>query len=79
MPAQASSPATLTVAILGLVVGAFLAVALWRAGSGLKEQACIAEVEARYPAVPVSAFNTRTTGALKVSFVTERQRALNDC
>jgi len=40
---------------------------------------CIAKAEARYPAVPVSAFTGRATGPLKVSFVDERARALDDC
>jgi hypothetical protein len=35
--------------------------------------------DARYPAVAVSAFTGRATGPLKVSFVAERARALDDC
>jgi hypothetical protein len=42
-------------------------------------RSCIARAEARYPAVPVSAFTGRATGPLKVSFVDERARALDDC
>jgi hypothetical protein len=42
-------------------------------------RSCIAAAEAKYPAVPVSAFTTRQTGPLKVSFVRERQRAVDDC
>jgi hypothetical protein len=42
-------------------------------------RSCIARAEARYPAVPVSAFNGRATGPLKVSFVDERAGALDDC
>ena len=42
-------------------------------------RSCIAHAEARYPAVPVSAFTGRATGPLKVSFVDERARALGDC
>lgn len=42
-------------------------------------RSCIARAEARYPAVPVSAFTGRATGPLKVSFVAERARALDDC
>ena len=74
------SPAVrIALACAALVLGLVATVALWRVGSGLREQACVAKVQSRYPAVPVSAFNTRTTGALKVSFVAERQRALGDC
>lgn len=42
-------------------------------------RSCVTAAEARYPAVPVSAFNTRSTGPVKVSFVAERQRAVDDC
>ena len=42
-------------------------------------RSCIASAEARYPAVPVSAFNQQSTGPLKVSFVEERADALDDC
>ena len=42
-------------------------------------RSCIARVQAQYPAVPVSAFTGRATGPLKVSFVNERARALDDC
>ena len=42
-------------------------------------RSCVAAAEAKYPAVAVSAFTTRSTGPLKVSFVSERQRAVDDC
>ena len=42
-------------------------------------RSCIDRAEARYPAVPVSSFTGRATGPLKVSFVDERARALDDC
>jgi hypothetical protein len=42
-------------------------------------RSCIARADARYPAVAVSAFTGRATGPLKVSFVAERARALDDC
>jgi hypothetical protein len=42
-------------------------------------RSCIARAEAQYPAVPVSAFTGRATGPLKVSYVNERARALDDC
>lgn len=40
---------------------------------------CVAAAEARYPAVAVSAFTTRSTGPVKVSFVEEREEAVEDC
>jgi hypothetical protein len=42
-------------------------------------RSCVAAAEARYPAVAVSAFNSRTTGPVKLSYVTERQAAVGDC
>jgi hypothetical protein len=42
-------------------------------------RSCIARAEAEFPAVPVSSFNQRATGPLKVSFVEERARALGQC
>ncbi len=42
-------------------------------------RSCLTAAEAKYPAVAVSAFNTRSTGPVKVSFVEERQRAVDDC
>ncbi len=42
-------------------------------------RSCLAAAEAKYPAVPVSAFTGRTTGPIKVSYVEQRQRAVDDC
>jgi hypothetical protein len=62
-------PAALLVAVVFLAL--FYGEARYRS--------CIQRVEAQYPAVPVSAFNQRDTGALKVSYVAERNGALADC
>jgi hypothetical protein len=43
------------------------------------KQTCIEKAEARFPAVPVSAFSGRQTGPVKVSFIEERQEAVEDC
>ena len=42
-------------------------------------RSCIAKANAKFPAVAVSAFNGKATGPLRVSFVTERQKAVDDC
>lgn len=42
-------------------------------------RSCIARAEAEFPAVPVSSFNQRDTGPLKVSYVNDRARALEEC
>ena len=42
-------------------------------------RSCVASAEARFPAVPVSAMNGTETGPLKLSFLTERQEAVESC
>jgi hypothetical protein len=42
-------------------------------------RSCVASAEARYPAVPVSAFNRKDVGPVKVSFVSERTKAVERC
>lgn len=37
------------------------------------------KAEAKFPAVPVSAFSGKQTGPLKVSFVSERAKAVDEC
>ena len=69
---------TLVLAIAGVIV----AVAVWRLAGETGVRACIEAAEAKYPAVPVSAFVTRdrsATGPLKVSYIRERARAVDAC
>jgi hypothetical protein len=61
------------VAVVVLVLAAILAL------GEMRYQTCIQKAEAQFPGVPVSAFNGRTTGPLKVSFAKERADAVNDC
>ena len=51
---------------------------LWGAGES-HYRSCVAAAQARYPATPVSALSTRETGPLKLSFVRERQNAVDEC
>jgi hypothetical protein len=77
-----------TTALLVLVV-LIAAVGIWKlAGSAsdnadaTEKRACLEAAQARYPAVSVSAFVTRDrseAGPLKLSFVKERQRAVQAC
>jgi hypothetical protein len=60
-------------AVVLLVLAAILAV------GEMRYQTCIEKAEATYPAVPVSAFNGRATGPMKVSFVKERAAAVSAC
>ena len=52
--------------------------ALWGAMES-HYRSCVMAAEARFPGVPVSALTTRDTGPLKLSFVAERQRAVDGC
>lgn len=64
------------------VVGVVVAVALWRIAGETGERACIEAAQAKYPAVSVSAFVTRSraaSGPLKLSFEKERQREVAKC
>lgn len=70
-----TSRATIALVIAALVVAACAVLLVGES----RYRSCIARAEAQYPAVPVSAFTGRATGPLKVSFVTERARALDDC
>lgn len=68
---------------IGIVAGAVISVLslLWIGGSQ-NYASCVKAAEAKYPAVPVSAFVTEDpgeVGPLKVSFVNERADAVDDC
>ena len=65
------------VAIVAAVAIVVLSV-LWMAAES-HYRSCIARANAKFPAVAVSAFNGKVTGPLRVSFVTERQKAVDDC
>lgn len=69
---------TLVIAIASIVA----AIALWRTAGATGERACIEAANAKYPPVGVSAFVTRDrrdTGPIKLSYVRERQRAVDAC
>jgi hypothetical protein len=71
------SPARL--ALLAALASLPLAIPLlWLAGEA-HYRSCVEAAEARYPAVSVSAFNTRDTGPLKLSYAVERGRAVQAC
>jgi hypothetical protein len=56
-----------------------VAVSLFWLAAESHYKSCIAQANAKYPAVPVSANNGTVTGPLKLSFVSERQKAVDDC
>jgi hypothetical protein len=69
-----------TVAVIAIVVcAAVVTVSAVRAVADMRKRTCIEQAEAEFPAVPVSAFSGRETGPVKVSFIKERQEAVDDC
>jgi hypothetical protein len=77
-PSTASgSPNALRIAVVVAVAVAALS-ALWGASES-HYRSCVAAAQARFPAVPVSAFSGRGVGPVKVSFVKERTAAVDDC
>ena len=40
---------------------------------------CVAAQVGKYPAIGVSAFNTKSTGPIKLAYDTERRKAITDC
>ena len=71
-----ASKALIAALMLALSVIAF---SLFQVGSSLAKQACVDEAVGRYPGVPVSAYASATSTAMKLSFVVERQKALDSC
>lgn len=69
---------TLVIALASIIA----AVALWKTAGATDDRACVEAAQAKYPAVGVSAFVTRDrrdTGPIKLSFVAERQKAVDAC
>ena len=62
-----------------LLCGLVIAFSIWSLAGAVSAQSCVQKVLAQYPAVPVSAFTGPQTTAMKLSFVTERQKALESC
>jgi hypothetical protein len=62
--------------LIGLLV---VVVALLWGAMESHYRSCVSAAEARFPAVPVSALTGEETGPLKLSFVTERQQAVDGC
>jgi hypothetical protein len=65
--------------IVAIVAGVLVVIALLWTASEMHYRACVEKAEAKFPAVPVSAFTGKQTGPLKVSFVSERGKAVDDC
>lgn len=75
---QKSGPATIFTGLIALsLIG--IAVALFSLSSQVKYGNCVAAQEAKYPAVGVSAFNTKSTGPIKVAYDAERRKAVEAC
>jgi hypothetical protein len=76
---QASSrpPGPVRVAVIAAL--ALVAISLVWIASEQHYRSCVASAQARYPAIPVSAFNRKDIGPVKVSFVNERTKAVESC
>ena len=68
-------------ALVVVLVFAYGVIQLQKLASETEKRACVEKAQARYPAIPVSAFtrNRTAVGPLKVSFVAERAKAVSDC
>lgn len=61
------------------IAAIFAAVSLGRIASADHYAACVNAQVAKYPAIGVSAFNTKTTGPIKVAYDVERRAAVEKC
>jgi hypothetical protein len=77
-PATAQRRPTWPTAVIAVAALVVALCALLLVGES-RYRSCIARAEAEFPAIPVSSFTGQATGPLKVSFVNERARALDDC
>ncbi len=65
--------------IVGIISLALIALSMVCISGEMRYRNCLEEAQAKYPATPVSAFDTKSTGPIKLSFVQERQKAVEDC
>ena len=75
---QKSGPATIFTGLIAVAMIA-IAVALFSLASQAKYGNCVAAQAAKYPAIGVSAFNTKSTGPIKVAYDAERRKAVEAC
>ena len=68
-----------TAGIVAIIIGALVVIALLWTASETHYRACVEKAEAKFPAIPVSAFSGKQTGPLKVSFTAQRAKAVDDC
>ena len=65
--------------LLLLIAAGVVAFALLWSAAESHYRSCVTAAEARFPATPVSAASGAQTGPLKLSFVEERQEAVEEC
>ena len=69
-------------AIAAVVAGVIITLSILWLASETHYRGCIEKANAKFPAIPVSAYVVRdksSVGPLKVSFVDQRTRAVDDC
>jgi hypothetical protein len=64
------------ISALALLLGGW---SLHDSAAQAKKSACVQAAAATYPAVGVSAFNTKSTGPIKVAYDAERKKAVAAC
>jgi hypothetical protein len=79
--APRSGPSILSVVAVIIGISAVVAAySLVRISSADKYAACVSAQVAKYPAIGVSAFNTKETGPIKLAYDVERRNAVsNNC
>lgn len=78
-PTRGASPIVSGAAIIVAVAAVVIALSFLRIASSQSKAACVAAQVAKYPAVGVSAFNTKATGPIKVAYDAERRAAVGKC
>ncbi|MDQ8044811.1 MAG: hypothetical protein AAGC46_20600 [Solirubrobacteraceae bacterium] len=75
-----TGPSVVGVAAAIVAIASIIAAfSLVRIASADHYAACVNAQVAKYPAIGVSAFNTKTTGPIKVAYDAERRAAVNKC
>lgn len=78
-PAAAKSGLIGVASIIGALSLLAIAVSLFSLASETKYGNCVDAQVAKYPPVGVSAFNTKSTGPIKVAYDAERRKAVEAC
>jgi hypothetical protein len=76
---RSAPPLVGVAAVIVAIAAIFAAFSVGRIASADHYSACVSAQVARYPAVGVSAFNTKQTGPIKLAYDVERRAAVDKC